>query len=132
MHRTIPKENTHLGAELEFMRIILMQTRPASTPKNTKERVVWWNLKKAMNRCILVEHRSRHTVNKITRREKSLIRKPQRERRMGKKSEARLDQMTVFALGNPVLLRSVGAGHSMRNAGTLKIAMQLVVLTTPI
>jgi hypothetical protein len=33
---------------------------------------------------------------------------------------------------NPVLLRGVGARHTMRDTSALKIVMQLVILTTPI
>ena len=40
--------------------------------------------------------------------------------------------MTVFAFSNPVLLRRVWTRHTMRDPGALKIAMQLMVLTTPI
>jgi hypothetical protein len=40
--------------------------------------------------------------------------------------------VTVFALSNPILLRDVGARHTMENTSVLKIAMQLVKLTTPI
>ena len=38
----------------------------------------------------------------------------------------------MLALGHPVLLRGMGTRDAMRDAGALKIAMQLVVLTTPI
>jgi len=38
---TITKEHTLLGTESKFSRIIWSKIRPASAPKNTKERIVW-------------------------------------------------------------------------------------------
>ena len=38
--------------------------------------------------------------------------------------------MTVFALGNTVLLRCMWTRHTVRDARALKIAMELVVFTT--
>ena len=40
--------------------------------------------------------------------------------------------MTVFALGNTVLLRCMWTRHTVRDARALKIAMELVVFTTPV
>jgi hypothetical protein len=51
---------------------------------------------------------------------------------MSEKSKTSLDQVTVFALGNPVLLRSMRTRNAMRNTSALKVAMQLMILTTPI
>jgi hypothetical protein len=85
-----------------------------------------------MDGCVLVKHRCRHTINEIARREKRLIPKPQRQRGMSEKSKTSLDQVTVFALGNPVLLRSMRIRNALRNTSALKVAMQLMILTTPI
>ena len=40
--------------------------------------------------------------------------------------------MTVFALGNTVLLRCMWTRHTVGEARALKIAMKLVVFTTPV
>jgi hypothetical protein len=40
--------------------------------------------------------------------------------------------MTMLALGHPILLRGMRTRDAMRDAGALKISMQLMVLTTPI
>ena len=40
--------------------------------------------------------------------------------------------MTVFVLGNTVLLRCMWTRHTVRDARALKIAMELVVFTTPV
>jgi hypothetical protein len=39
--------------------------------------------------------------------------------------------MMVLAFNDVVLLGGVGTGHTMRDTHALKIAMQLVVFTTP-
>jgi hypothetical protein len=75
---------------------------------------------------------SGHPVNKIARRQKGFIPKMQRERRVRKKSQASLNNMMVFALRNPVLLRGVRAGHSMRDTRALAVGVQPVIFTTPI
>ena len=40
--------------------------------------------------------------------------------------------MTVFALSNTVMLRCMWTRHTVRDARALKIAMELVVFTTPV
>ena len=40
--------------------------------------------------------------------------------------------MMVFAFSNPVLLRGVWAGHTMRDPSALKITVQSMVLATPV
>jgi hypothetical protein len=40
--------------------------------------------------------------------------------------------MTVFALSNPVLLRCVWTGNTVRNASALKISMKAMILPSPI
>ena len=107
MQRTIAKENTHLGPKLKLVSIVLAETRPASTPKNPKGGVVGLNMKQTEQRCVLVENRSGHTVDEVTCRKKSLIPKPKWKRGVRKQGKTGLDQMSVFALGNTVLLRGM-------------------------
>ena len=105
--KTIAKENTHLGPKLKLVSIVLAETRPASTPKNPKGGVVGLNMKQTEQRCVLVENRSGHTVDEVTCRKKSLIPNPKWKRGVRKQGKTGLDQMSVFALGNTVLLRGM-------------------------
>jgi hypothetical protein len=54
MHRTIPEEGAHSGTKRELMCIILAQTGLTCTTKYAKKGVVWINLEKAMNGCVLL------------------------------------------------------------------------------
>jgi hypothetical protein len=40
--------------------------------------------------------------------------------------------MAVLAFGNAILLGGVRAGYTVRDAHALKIAMQLMIFTTPV
>jgi hypothetical protein len=51
---------------------------------------------------------------------------------VSKEGKPRLNQVSVFALSNPVLLRSVWARDTMNYTGVLKILMQTMVFPTPI
>jgi hypothetical protein len=51
---------------------------------------------------------------------------------VSKESETSFNKMTVFAFSNTVLLRGMRTRHPMRDANTLKIAMEAVIFTTPI
>ena len=51
---------------------------------------------------------------------------------MRKQSKACLYQMTVFALGNTVLLRCMWTRNMVRDVRALEVAMEFVVFTTPI
>jgi hypothetical protein len=73
MHRTIAKENTSLGTKFQLMRVVFAKTRPARAAKNAEKRIVWLNLKKTEQWCFLIDNRCRHTINKISCREESLI-----------------------------------------------------------
>jgi hypothetical protein len=73
MHRTITKENTHLGAKLEFMSVILAKTRPACTTKNAEKLIIRLDLKKTLDRSILLKYWCRHAIDKITCCKKRLI-----------------------------------------------------------
>lgn len=77
-----------------------------------------------------MKNRSGHTVDEVAGREKSLIPKTKRERRVRKKGQTSLYQVTVFALGNTILLRRVWTRHTMRDASALKVPMEFVILTT--
>jgi hypothetical protein len=82
MHRTIAKENTHLGAELEFARIVLTQTGPTRTAKCAEERILWRCVEQAENWSGVVDDGRGHPVDKITSSKKSLIPIPKGHRGM--------------------------------------------------
>ena len=107
MQRTIAKENTHLGTELKLVSIVLAKARPASTPENPKGGVVGLNMEQTEQRGVLVENWSGHTVDEVTCRKKSLIPKLKWKRGVRKQGKASLNQMSVIALGNTVLLRGM-------------------------
>jgi hypothetical protein len=81
------------------------------------------NTKEAMYRCVLLENRCGHAVNKITRGKKSFILVAQWQGGVGKESKASFNEMAVLAFGNTVLLRGVRTGHTVIDARALKIAM---------
>jgi hypothetical protein len=83
MHRTIAKENTHLGTKFEFMSVILAKTRPACTTKNTEKLIIRLDLEKTLDGSVLTKHWCRHAIDKITCCKKSLIPIPQWGRGMG-------------------------------------------------
>jgi hypothetical protein len=132
MHGAVPEKDTHSGPKRKLVCVIFAQTWPARATKGAKERIVRLDLKKPIDRCILLQNSSRHAIDQIARREKSLIPKTQRERRMSKKSKPRLHQVTVLALRHPVLLRGMRARDTMSNASALEIAMKPMILTTPV
>jgi hypothetical protein len=80
MHRTIAEKNASLEAKLQFMRVVFAKTRPARIAKNAEKGVVWLNPKKTKQWCFLINNRCRHAINKIIRREESLIPIAKRER----------------------------------------------------
>jgi hypothetical protein len=51
---------------------------------------------------------------------------------VSKESKASFNEMAMLAFSNAVLLGGVRIGHTVRNARALKIAMQLMVFTTPV
>jgi hypothetical protein len=51
---------------------------------------------------------------------------------VSKESKASFNEMVVLALGNAILLGYARIGHTLRNARALKIAMQLIIFTTPV
>jgi hypothetical protein len=51
---------------------------------------------------------------------------------MGQKSQACFDKMAMLAFSNAVLLGGMRTRHPMRDTDALKIAMQPMILTTPI
>ena len=51
---------------------------------------------------------------------------------MGKNSQSRFNEMTVFTLGNTVLLGGVRARNSVRDARALEVLMQPMILTAPV
>ena len=65
----------HLTTEIKLVCIVLGQTRPACATEDAEEVVIGLDLKKAMQRCVLVENMSRHAINKIVCDDKCLIQK---------------------------------------------------------
>jgi hypothetical protein len=51
---------------------------------------------------------------------------------VSKESKASFNEMTMLAFSNIVLLGGVRTGHTVRNTRALKIAMQLMIITTPV
>jgi hypothetical protein len=88
--------------------------------------------KEAMHRCVLLENRCGHAVNKITRGKKSLILVAQWKGGVIKESKASFNEMAVLAFRNAILLKGVRTGHTVRYAHALKIAMQLMIFTTQV
>jgi hypothetical protein len=80
----------------------------------------------------LLKHRCRHAINEITSGEKSFIPVPKRKGRVGKQSKSGFHQMTMLAFSNPVLLRCVRTRNAMGDAKALEVAVQLMILATPI
>jgi hypothetical protein len=132
MHRTVAEEDTMLRPKHKFMSIILAKTRPAHTSKHAERLIVWMNTEEAMYRCVLLENRCGHAVNKITHGKKSFIPVAQWQGGVSKESKACFNKMAVLVFSNAILLRGVRIGHMVRDARALKIAMQLMIFTTPI
>jgi hypothetical protein len=132
MHRTIAEEDTLLRPKHKFMSIILAKTRPARIAKRAKRLIVWMDSEEAMHRCVLLENRCPHTVNKITRGKKSFIPVAQWQGGVSNESKVSFNEMAMLAFSNAVLLGGVRTGHTVRNARALKIAMQLMIFTTPV
>jgi hypothetical protein len=114
------------------MSSILAKTRPTRIGKGLKEIIVRLNMEKMMHRCVFVENRHGHAVYEITRSEETSIPIAQGQGGVRKKNNTGLNNVVVLAFSNVVLLGGVRIGHTMRYTRALKIAMQLVVFTTPV
>jgi hypothetical protein len=97
MHRTIAKEDTLLRPKHKFMSIILAKTRTTRTAKRAERCIVWMDSEEAMHRCVLLENRCRHAVNKITRGKKSFIPVAQWQGGVSKESKASFSEMAMLA-----------------------------------
>jgi hypothetical protein len=82
MHGTIAKENTHLGAELEFTRIVFTQTRPTRTAKRAEKGVLRRCVEQAKNWGGVVDDGRGHPIYKIACSKKGLIPIPKWQRGM--------------------------------------------------
>jgi hypothetical protein len=51
---------------------------------------------------------------------------------VSKESKASFNEMAMLAFRNAVLLGGVRIGHTVRNTHALKLAMQLMIFTTPV
>jgi hypothetical protein len=87
---------------------------------------------KARDGSGVLEIFSRHTVDEIDSGEESLIPEPNRERGVGKKGNARLDDVPMLALSNAVLLRGVRACHAVFNASAIKEARETTILASSV
>jgi hypothetical protein len=126
MHRTVIEEDTLLRSKRKFISIILAKTRPAHTSKRAERLIVGIDTEEAMHRCVLLENRCGHAVNKITRGKKGFIPVAQWQGGVSKERKANFNEMAVLAFGNAILLGGVRTGHMVRDARALKIAMQLM------
>jgi hypothetical protein len=90
------------------------------------------DFKESKERCILLEHRCRHAINEITGGEKGFIPIPKWKRGVCKQRKAGFHQMAMLAFSNPILLRCVRTRDAMGDAKTLEVAVQLMILATPI
>ena len=104
MKRAISKENTHLGPELKFPRVVFAKTRPTCASKNAKERIVRSDIEEALHGCDVVEGRTRHAINKITRGKECFIPVAKWKGGMSEEGKPSLNQMTMLALGYTILL----------------------------
>jgi hypothetical protein len=123
MHRTTAEEDTLLRPKRKFMSIILAKTRPTRTAKHAERLVVWMDAEEAMHRCVLLENRGRHAVNKITHGKESFIPAAQWQGGVIKESKVSFNEMMMLAFSNAVLLGGVRTGYTVRNARALKIVM---------
>jgi hypothetical protein len=129
---TISKKSTLSRAEGEFMVVIRAQIWPACAPKRAQESVVGLLIEEAGDRCRVLKSFGGHSVNEVTCSEKGFVPITNWERRMGKKGNARLDKMAVFAFSDPILLGCMGAGHAVKNAFTLEIRRKASIFASTI
>jgi hypothetical protein len=101
MHRTIAEEDTLLRPKRKFMSIILAKTRPSRTTKCAERLIVWMDTKEAMHRCVLLENRCGHAVNKKTLGKKSFIPIAQWQEGVSKESKTSFNKIRCLRLAMP-------------------------------
>jgi hypothetical protein len=64
--------------------VVWAKIRPTCTTKNTKERVIWFNMEKAMNWSVIVDSSTRKHSNEVSGSQESFVPKFKRHMGVGK------------------------------------------------
>jgi hypothetical protein len=81
---TIPKKYTFFGTEVKFPIVVRAKVRPTSTPKHTKESVVWGLTKETLQRSFHIDDTTRKPIYEKACSGKGITPKMKRNRGMGK------------------------------------------------
>ena len=85
-----------------------------------------------MNWRVLLQDRSGHTVYEVAGGQEGFIPITEWERGVRQEGKTCFYQVAMLAFGNTVLLRVVRTRNAMRDACALEIAMQPMILATPV
>jgi hypothetical protein len=92
------------GSESKLALVVWTKIRPTCTTKNTKGRVIWFNMEKAMNWSVIVDSSTRKHINEISGSQEGFIPKFKRHMSVSKKGKAYFNYMAMFALSGAILL----------------------------
>ncbi|KAJ0776863.1 hypothetical protein HanLR1_Chr02g0050571 [Helianthus annuus] len=67
VNRAVSKKDTREGPKFNFMSIVRTKIRKALTAKNTKEGVIWFTIKKDLERRFVGIYSRRKTINEVDR-----------------------------------------------------------------
>jgi len=114
------------------MLVVWAKVRPTGTTKDPETSVIRLDFCEALKGGLLMNYLAGCTIDKKNSHHERLIPKFQRHRCMRKKGKPNLNDVTVFALYDSILLMGVRARHVMDNTNFGEKVVKSLILPSPI